>query len=142
MQRMMRNRQIVALLVAVALFLTACGPSASAAAMSLAKAEGTVGIADGGGKSIPVSEDRSLYSGYRVGTEAKSHAWISLDDVKLVKMDEESAIELRKKWKMKSWERQSHMKWSTNPTPCSTLRGMSCTRETSRCGPPAGCISS
>ena len=96
MQRMMRNRQIVALLVAVALFLTACGPSASAAAMSLAKAEGTVGIADGDGKSVPVSEDRSLYSGYQVGTEAKSHAWISLDDVKLVKMDEESAIELRK----------------------------------------------
>ena len=96
MQRMMRNRQIVALLVAVALLLTACGPSASAAAMSLAKAEGTVGIADGDGKSVPVSEDRSLYSGYQVGTEAKSHAWISLDDVKLVKMDEESAIELRK----------------------------------------------
>ncbi|WP_300774765.1 FecR domain-containing protein [uncultured Acetatifactor sp.] len=96
MQRMMRNRQIVALLVAVALFLTACGPSASAAAMSLAKAEGTVGIADGDGESVPVSEDRSLYSGYQVGTEAKSHAWISLDDVKLVKMDEESAIELRK----------------------------------------------
>lgn len=96
MQRMMRNRQIVALLVAVALLLTACGSSASAAAMSLAKAEGTVGIADGDGKSVPVSEDRSLYSGYQVGTEAKSHAWISLDDVKLVKMDEESAIELRK----------------------------------------------
>lgn len=96
MQRMMRNRQIVALLVAVALLLTACGPSASAAAMSLAKTAGTVGIADGDGKSVPVAEDRSLYSGYQVGTEAKSHAWISLDDVKLVKMDEESAIELRK----------------------------------------------
>nr|WP_296464464.1 FecR domain-containing protein [uncultured Acetatifactor sp.] len=93
---MMRNRQIVALLVAVALLLTACGSSASAAAMSLAKTAGTVGIADGDGKSVPVSEDRSLYSGYQVGTEAKSHAWISLDDVKLVKMDEESAIELRK----------------------------------------------
>lgn len=96
MQRMMRNRQIVALLVAVALLLTACGSSASAAAMSLVKTAGTVGIADGNGKSVPVSEDRSLYSGYQVGTEAKSHAWISLDDVKLVKMDEESAIELRK----------------------------------------------
>ena len=87
---LMRNRRPVMLL------LTACGPSASAAAMSLAKAEGTVGIADGDGKSVPVAEDRSLYSGYQVGTEAKSHAWISLDDVKLVKMDEESAIELRK----------------------------------------------
>lgn len=96
MQRMMRNRQIVALLMAVMLLLTACGSSASASAMSLAKAEGTVGIADGDGKSVPVAEDRSLYSGYQVGTEAKSHAWISLDDVKLVKMDEESAIELRK----------------------------------------------
>jgi len=96
MQRMMRNRRTVTLLMAVMLLLTACGPSASAAAMSLAKAEGTVGIADGDGKSVPVSEDRSLYSGYQVGTEAKSHAWISLDDVKLVKMDEESAIELRK----------------------------------------------
>ena len=87
---LMRNRRPVMLL------LTACGPSASAAAMSLAKAEGTVGIADGDGKSVPVAEDRSLYSGYQVGTEAKSHAWISLDDVKLVKMDEDSAIELRK----------------------------------------------
>ncbi|WP_300802140.1 FecR domain-containing protein [uncultured Acetatifactor sp.] len=96
MQRMMRNRRTVTLLMAVMLLLTACGPSASAAAMSLAKAEGAVGIADGDGESVPVSEDRSLYSGYQVGTEAKSHAWISLDDVKLVKMDEESAIELRK----------------------------------------------
>ena len=96
MQRMMRNRRTVTLLMAVMLLLTACGPSASASAMSLAKAEGTVGIADGDGKSVPVAEDRSLYSGYQVGTEAKSHAWISLDDVKLVKMDEESAIELRK----------------------------------------------
>lgn len=42
MQRMMRNRQIVALLVAVALFLTACGPSASAAAMSLADRKSVV----------------------------------------------------------------------------------------------------
>ncbi len=96
MQRMMKNRRTVTLLMAVMLLLTACGPSASAAAMSLAKAEGTVGIADGDGESVPVSEDRRLYSGYQVGTEAKSHAWISLDDVKLVKMDEESAIELRK----------------------------------------------
>ena len=96
MQRMMKNRRTVTLLMAVMLLLTACGPSASAAAMSLAKAEGTVGIADGDGESVPVSEDRSLYSGYQVGTEAKSHAWISLDDVKLVKMDEESTIELRK----------------------------------------------
>lgn len=96
MKRMARNRQIVALLTAAALFLASCGSSATAAAMSLAKAVGSVSIADGDGKSVPVSEDRSLYSGYQVGTEAKSHAWISLDDVKLVKMDEESAIELRK----------------------------------------------
>nr|WP_289765622.1 FecR domain-containing protein [uncultured Acetatifactor sp.] len=96
MKRMARNRQIVALLTAAALFLASCGSSATAAAMSLAKAVGSVSIADGDGESVPVSEDRSLYSGYQVGTEAKSHAWISLDDVKLVKMDEESAIELRK----------------------------------------------
>lgn len=95
-RRMMRIKRIGAVLLAGILFLTGCGNSAVATVMRLTKAEGAVDVFDEGGQDISITEDMNLYSGYRLDTENKSYAWISLDQVKLVKMDEASDVELRK----------------------------------------------
>lgn len=95
-----RPRRPVALLLAVILFsnmflLTACG-STPAASMHLKRAEGTVHVSDGEGQALTPEEDLALYSGYHVGTEAESYAWVDLDEVKLTKLDEHSEIEIQK----------------------------------------------
>ena len=84
------------MLLAGLLLVAGCGNSAVAAMMRLTKAEGTVEIEDGEGKDISITEDMKLYSGYHVDTKSKSYAWISLDEVKLVKLDEDSDAQLRK----------------------------------------------
>lgn len=38
----------------------------------------------------------NLYDGYQIGTETESYAWINLDAVKLLEMDEDSQIHLEK----------------------------------------------
>ena len=67
--------------------------------MHLVKAEGKVEVSDKEGKDIGVVERLGLYSGYQVGTQNASYAWIDLDEVKLAKMDEESEIEIQKEGK-------------------------------------------
>ena len=84
------------MLLAGLLLVAGCGNSAVAAMMRLTKAEGTVEIEDGEGKDLSITEDMKLYSGYHVDTKSKSYAWISLDEVKLVKLDENSDAQLRK----------------------------------------------
>ncbi len=82
------------------LFLTGCGGGEGvASAMQLIRTEGSVGVSDEKGESVPLMENLSLYGGYRLGTEEESHAWIDLDAVKLAKMDEESEIEIQKEGK-------------------------------------------
>lgn len=80
------------------LSLTACGGDGGtkAATMHLKKAEGTVGVSDDSGKEVTLIENLGLYSGYRVDTSSASYAWIDLDDVKLVKMDQDSKIAITK----------------------------------------------
>ena len=63
------------------------GMSASAATMFLRKMEGSVTVSDAEGQSIEPAENLGLYSGYGMGTEAESFAWIDLDKVKLAKLD-------------------------------------------------------
>ena len=89
---------LCALLLNLALLLSACGGAsgASATAMHLKKTEGTVGVADDAGNDVAPAENLSLYSGYTVATEAESYAWIDLDSAKLAKMDAESAVEIVK----------------------------------------------
>lgn len=90
------------LLLALSLLLscTACGGNtAEAATMKLAKTEGTVGVSNGEDKEIEVVENLGLYSGYQVGTQTDSYAWINLDNVKLTKMDADSEVEITKNGK-------------------------------------------
>ncbi len=107
MRKKKKHKRIWSLMLAVSLLLTACGSSAEpseettaeASVMQLMKAEGSVGVLDDGGKDISIMERMNLYSGYQIGTESKSYAWINLDHVKLIKMDESSDAELQKNGK-------------------------------------------
>lgn len=87
-------RHSLALLSALCL-ISGCG-NASAASMHLRKTEGTVSVSDAEGQSVAPAENLGLYSGYGVGTEAESYAWIDLDHVKLAKMDQSSQISVSK----------------------------------------------
>ena len=91
--------RLTALALSLALLLTSCGGGASATSMHLRKTEGTVGVSDGEGKDITAKDDLGLYSGYQVGTQEKSYAWIDLDRVKLTKLDADSQIEINKEGK-------------------------------------------
>lgn len=91
-------RRGLALLLAVCTLLSCagCGEKVSAATMHLRKTEGTVGVSDNEGKGVELRENLGLYSGYGVGTEATSYAWIDLDSVKLTKLDENSEVGIKK----------------------------------------------
>ena len=91
--------RLTALALSLALLLTSCGGGASATSMHLRKTEGTVGVSDGEGKDITAKDNLGLYSGYQVGTQAESYAWIDLDREKLTKLDADSEIEIGKEGK-------------------------------------------
>ena len=91
--------RLTALALSLALLLTSCGGGASATSMHLRKTEGTVGVSDGEGKELTPKGNLGLYSGYQVGTQEKSYAWIDLDRVKLTKLDQDSEIEIAKEGK-------------------------------------------
>lgn len=85
------------LLIAAALLTCiSCGKENEATTMKLIKTEGTVGVDDAKGKSLKLIENMGLYSGYDVGTQTESYAWINLDDVKLTKLDQDSKIAIEK----------------------------------------------
>ena len=91
-------KRSLSFVLALALLLTSCGSGSgtSAATMHLRRAVGTVGVADGEGKTIEPREDLGLYSGYGVDTRAESYAWIDLDKVKLAKLDQDSQVAIKK----------------------------------------------
>lgn len=95
-----RKYEIPALFLALALLLTACSGENTAATMHLVRTEGMVQVGNAEGKDVKISENLGLYSGYEVNTLAESYGWITLDDVKLAKMDESSDVEIRKKDKL------------------------------------------
>lgn len=72
------------------------GLSASAREMKLVKTDGQVHVSDETKQEKPVKKNMNLYSGYGVGTEAESYAWIDLDKTKLLKLDESSTANLQK----------------------------------------------
>lgn len=94
--------RIPALFLALALLFvfTACGGENTAATMHLIKTEGKVQVDNADGKSVKITENLGLYSGYEVATLADSYGWIALDDAKLAKMDASSDVEIRKKDKL------------------------------------------
>lgn len=93
---LLRGALACCLSLVLALPCAACG-SGTAAFMHLLRAEGEVSIQGEAGKSVKVTENMGLYSGYQLDTEAASYAWIEMDKTKLAKMDEDSEIEIRKK---------------------------------------------
>ena len=96
---MKTTKRLTALALSLALLLTSCSGGASATSMHLRKTEGTVGVSDGEGKELTPKGNLGLYSGYQVGTQEKSYAWIDLDRVKLTKLDADSQIEINKEGK-------------------------------------------
>ena len=93
---MRRRERVLAVLLALAMLLSACGGGLKAAAMRLRKTAGEVWVSDEKQKDVPLAEDLGLYSGYRVDTWEESYAWIDLDEVKLTKMDADSRVEVVK----------------------------------------------
>ncbi len=88
--------RLSAFLLAAALLSTSCGGGTTAATMHLRKTEGSVEVSDGQDKNITLMDNLGLYSGYQVGTQAKSYAWIDLDSAKLTKMDSDTQVEILK----------------------------------------------
>ena len=91
--------RLTALALSLTLLLTSCAGGTSATTMHLRKTEGAVGVSDGEGKEVTPKNDLGLYSGYQVGTQAESYAWIDLDKVKLTKLDQDSEVEINKEGK-------------------------------------------
>lgn len=89
-------RLLAAALLLAGLMLAACGNDAKATTMKLAGTQGSVDVADGDNEAVELIENLPLYSGYQVGTQADSFAWINLDDTKLTKMDTDSAVHIQK----------------------------------------------
>lgn len=96
----------LALLLAPALALSAAlsacsgGRENQAATMHLVRTEGAVQVDDARGKSVEFIENLGLFSGYGLTTGAQSYGWIRLDEVKLAKMDADSAVEVQKDGKL------------------------------------------
>ena len=95
------KKRLVAMLLSAAivaglLSLAACSGGTTAATMHLRRTQGTVSVSDGNGKAVTLLDNLGLYSGYGVGTQTASYAWIDLDDVKLTKLDQNSEISIGK----------------------------------------------
>ncbi len=73
--------------------------SDKAVTIRLMKTEGTVTVTDSSSKERSVTEDMRLYDGDHEITDVTSYAWMSLDESKAIKLDEESESEVRKKGK-------------------------------------------
>ncbi len=79
---------LAALLTAL---LAACGAQ-EAAAVWLARIQGSVSVWDAAQKPLEPQVDLGLYDGYRVATEAQSCGWLSLDRERLAKLDAQSEV--------------------------------------------------
>lgn len=88
--------RLSALLLAVSFLFTACGSNPKAATMHLTRTDGSVNVFDESKKTISPTENLGLYSGYRIDTLEASYAWISLDQAKLTKLDQNTQVEIVK----------------------------------------------
>lgn len=89
----MKHKRILILLAAAALLalaLAACGANASV--IRLARTEGGVQLWDEKQVELTPKEQLSLHDGYRMATEAAGYGWLSLDEKRLAKLDENSAV--------------------------------------------------
>ena len=94
----MKHTTVISLALVLAMLImltTGCGQggsvgSADAGSMKLEAFEGTAHVTDESGSEADAREHMNLYSGYGVGTEQTSYAWIDLDADKMLKLDEVS----------------------------------------------------
>lgn len=85
--------------IAVVFACTACVNPNIASTIALTKTEGELEIIDRRGKDVLPKEDLHLFDGYMMATHTLSYAWMDLDRERLVKMDQESQIEVQKERK-------------------------------------------
>ena len=64
--------------------------------MRLESVEGIATLTNANGKTLSVRAGMKLYSGYTIATDAQSYAYVSLDSSKVVKLDANSQVEIRK----------------------------------------------
>ncbi len=102
-------KRIVSLVLILALVFTfgagyafAAGETAgstTATVMKIAGFEGKVSITTEKGKDVNVSDGTKLLSGYTVKTGAASYCYISLDDAKALKLDQNTKVKIEKSGK-------------------------------------------
>ncbi len=101
-------RKIFSLILTLALVLTFGVASAfaadsagdaSATVMKIAGTSGTVKIATEKGKDVTPSDGTKLLTGYTVKTAAASYCYISLDDAKAIKLDQNTKVKIEKSGK-------------------------------------------
>ena len=96
-------RKVLTIITLMAMLLSLAVPAAAESAVGstlrLEKTEGTVSVSNASGKAQTIKSGMRLYSGYKAGTAAKSYAYISLDDSKVVKLDAQSEVEVQKSGK-------------------------------------------
>ncbi|MBR5793703.1 MAG: FecR domain-containing protein, partial [Anaerotignum sp.] len=100
----MRMKKFLTFLLTLAMVVsmlpaTAFAANNTATTMRLAKTQGTVAVTNATGKKVTQTANMKLYNGYKMKTGAKSYAWISLDDTKVVKLDANSSVEVQKSGK-------------------------------------------
>ena len=99
-----KGRRLLGLFLACAMFVSAgvstfAAEDASAATIRLSKTEGTVTAKDKSGADLTAAGGMRLFSGSSLETAARSYAWLSLDDTKAVKLDEQSGALITKNGK-------------------------------------------
>ncbi|MDO4531747.1 MAG: FecR family protein, partial [Bacillota bacterium] len=99
----MTKRSVFCIFIVFAMVLSACSAptkkmqtteSVRAAIMRLEKMTGNVSVFEMGERLFYIIEKMRLYSGYSVRTEAESSAHISLDESKVVQLDEHSDVKI------------------------------------------------
>ncbi len=97
----MTKRLISIMLVCLLVFALATpvytAEKAEAVTIRLAKTEGAgVVVTTNAGKTVKTSDKMRLFTGYQVKTDKSSFAFLSLDDTKAVKLDNNTHVEIKK----------------------------------------------
>ena len=90
------HHRCLLLLFAVVFLCTSCRNLRVAATIALTKVEGELELIDRRGKDVLPKENLHLFDGSIMATHKQSYAWMNLDSKRLVKLDQESQMEIRK----------------------------------------------
>lgn len=93
--------RLIAILTVIALIVPQAIVAAEVAkgkTIRLEAFEGVVSVTSGTGKKINASEKMRIFNGYNVKTDSSSYAYLSLDDKKVVKLDKNTEVNIKKSW--------------------------------------------